>query len=179
MIFHVVMEFGIRNAEFEDAPAIARVNYLTWLDAYRGLIPDLELDSMNVESLTDKWKQNFSIANPKIGTFVATSSESVVAYSRFYPSVDPDDDRNRVATIGSLYVDTEFQRKGIGRNLMRAVLEAAKNQGFTEATLHVLAANIRAREFYEGLDWQKDLNADIEGSKDETAPRVRYRKDLL
>ena len=116
---------------------------------------------MNVDSLTDKWKQNLRIANPKIGTFVATSRESIVAYSRFYPSVDPDDDPNRVATIGSLYVDPEFQRKGIGQNLMSAVLEAAKNHGFKEATLHVLVANIQAREFYESLGWGKDSDADI------------------
>ena len=171
--------FAIRDAVIEDAPAIARVNYLTWLHAYRGLIPDLELDSLNVESLTDNWKQNLSIANPRIGIFVVTNSESIVAYSRFYPSVDPDDDRNRVATIGSMYVDPEFQREGIGHNLMSVVLEAAKNCGFTEATLHVLAANTRAREFYEGLGWEKDSDADIEGSNEETVPKVRYRKEPL
>ncbi len=172
-------EIAIRDAAIEDAPAIARVNYLTWLHTYRGLIPDLEFDSLNVEALTDKWKQNLSMTNPRIGTFVATSSGSIVAYSRFYPSVDPDDDRNRVATIGSMYVDPEFQREGIGHKLMSAVLDAAKNHGFTEATLHVLAANTRAREFYEGLGWERDSDADIEGSNVETVPKVRYRKHRL
>lgn len=173
------LEFAIRDAVIEDAPSIARVNYLAWRHAYRGLIPDLELDSLNIESLTDKWKQNLSITNTKIGTFVVTSGESIVAYSRFYPSVDPDDDRNRVATVGSMYVEPAFQRKGIGTILMSAVLEAAKNQGYTDATLHVLAANARAREFYEGLGWEMDLDADIEGSSEKTVPKVRYRKDPL
>lgn len=172
-------KFAIRDAVIEDAPAIARVNHLTWLHAFRGLIPDLELDSLSAESLADKWKQNLSTDNPRIATFVVTNNESIVAYSRFYPSVDPDDDGNRVATIGSMYVDPKFQREGVGHSLMTAVLEAIKNYGFREATLHVLAVNTPAQRFYEGLGWERDSNADIEGLDGETVSKVRYRKDPL
>lgn len=172
-------EFAIRDAVMEDAPGIAKVNYLTWLHAYRGLIPDSELDSLNLASLTDQWKQNLSLANPRGGTFVVVNSHSVIAYSRFYPSIDRDDDEDRVATIGSMYVNPEFQRKGIGHKLMEAVLVAAKMHGFAEVTLHVLAANERAREFYENLGWEKDLDVDIGGLDEETVSKVRYRKKPL
>lgn len=172
-------EFTIRNAAIEDALAIARVNYLTWLDAYRGIVPDSELDSLNLELLTDQWTQNISVADSRSGTFVVMKGATLIAYSRFYPSVDPDDDQARVATIGSMYVRPEFQRRGVGRKLMRAVLEAAKERDYTETTLHVLAANQRAQEFYENLGWEKDLDADIAGSVDETVPKVRYRKNPL
>lgn len=106
-------KFSIREAVIEDAPALASVNYLTWLHAYRGLIPDSELDSISLESLTDQWIQNLSTVNSRGNTLVALDCNSIVAYSRFYPSVDPDDDRDRVATIGSMYVYPEFQRIGI------------------------------------------------------------------
>lgn len=169
-------EFEIREAVFDDAPTIAQVNLLTWLHAYRGIIPEVELDVLNLESVTEKWVEILSQASLKDCTIVATKDESIIAYSRIYPSVDGDDDPNRVATIGSMYVHPEFQRKGVGRALMSAVVEAAKNHGFTEATLHVLAANVRAREFYEGLGLELDLDADIDGSSEETVPKVRYRK---
>lgn len=55
------IEFMIREAEFDDAPAIAQVSYLTWLHAYRGIIPDAELDALNLESVTDKWVQILSL----------------------------------------------------------------------------------------------------------------------
>lgn len=172
-------EFAIRIAVIEDAPAIARVNYLTWLHAYRGLIPDSELDSLNLEFLSGQWNQNLSLTNPRSSTYVVTNNESLIAYSRFYPSVDPDDDQGRVATIGSMYVSPDFQGSGIGRELMRAVLTAAKEHAFTEATLHVLVANKRAREFYENLGWERDKEADIEGSGEDRGSKVRYRKSPL
>ena len=172
-------EFTIRNAVIEDALAIAKVNYLTWLHAYRGIVPDSEFDSLDLESLTDQWKQNLSIADSRSGTFVVMKGATLIAYSRFYPSVDPDDDQARVATIGSMYVDPAFQRRGVGRRLMQAVLEAAKDSGYKETTLHVLTANQRAQEFYETLGWEKDLDADIAGSANETVPKVRFRKNPL
>jgi hypothetical protein len=48
-----------------------------------------------------------------------------------------------------------------------------------EATLHVLAANHGAREFYGKLGWKEDLNAVLEVSTYEPTPKVRYRKKLL
>ena len=57
----------------------------------------------------------------------------------------PDDDQGQVATIGSMYIRPEFWGKGIGRRLMAIVLETAKSHDFTEATLHVLASNNRAK----------------------------------
>lgn len=172
-------EFVIREAEFDDVPAIAQVSYATWVHAYRGIIPDAELDSLNVESVTDKWRQILNLAIPRGGTLVAINDESIIAYSRFYPSVDSDDDQDRVATIGSIYVHPDFQHQRVGRELMEEILKVAKNRGFAEATLHVLAANERARKFYEFLGWEQDLDAVIERSDEESIPKVRYRKNLL
>ena len=177
--FTMESEFAIRIAVIEDAPAIARVNYLTWLHAYRGLIPDSELDSLNLEVLTGEWRQNLNLSNPRGITHVVRNDESLIAYSRFYPSVDPDEDQGRVATIGSVYVSPDFQGRGIGRELIRAVLKAAGEQAFTEATLHVLVANKRAREFYENLGWERDMEADLGGSGEETGSKIRYRTSLL
>lgn len=170
--------FGIRAAVIEDALSIAQVNYLTWLDTFRGLIPDLELDSLNLESLIDRWKQNLSSTDPRSITFIVATGDSLIAYARFYPSLDPDDDPNQVATIGSMYVNPKFQRQGIGRELMWKVLECAKEHGFTGATLHVLAANERARNFYENLGWKQDLVAEVDGSDEGKTTKVRYRKNL-
>jgi hypothetical protein len=49
--------FTVRVAGVEDARAIANINLSSWLHAYRGIVPDTELDSMDVDSLTDQWKQ--------------------------------------------------------------------------------------------------------------------------
>jgi ribosomal protein S18 acetylase RimI-like enzyme len=171
-------DFGLREAVIDDAREIARVNYSTWHHTYHGLIPDSELDSLNLELLTDSWKQNLSLLNPRINTYVVLVSELLVAYSRIYPSADPDDNPDRVATIGSMYVDPKFQRRGIGRALMESVLKYAEGHDFAEVTLHVLEANESARNFYEHLGWEKDSVADMDGFLEERVPRVRYRRKL-
>lgn len=63
--------------------------------------------------------------------------------------------------------------------LMDEVLAAARKHGYTEATLHVLAGNNRARKFYELLGWNVDLDVVIGTSGDQTVPKMRYRKNPL
>lgn len=171
-------EFAIREAVFDDAPAIAQVSWLTWLHAYCRIIPDAELDVLNLESVTDKWVEILSQASLKGRTIVATKDESIIAYSRIYPSVDSDDDPDKVATIGSVYVHPDFQHYRVGRKLMEEILKVAKDQAFIGATLHALAANERARNFYESLGWKRDMDPVIEGADQKSTPKVRYRKDL-
>lgn len=172
-------EIKIRDAVIEDAPAIARVNYVTWLHAYRGLVPDSELDSLNLQSLTEQWRQILNSAHSRGGCLVAIEGDDPIAYSRFYPSEDSDNDPHRVVTIGSIYVNPESQRRGIGRQLMEEVLVAAKKHGYTEATLHVLLGNEGARKFYEFLGWVADLDVIIGKSGDQTVPKMRYRMSPL
>ena len=175
MIFRVGMEFGIRDAEFEDAPAIALVSYLTWPHTYRGIISEERINSRTIETITETWRQILSPPLPKDGTLVAFNDEAIIAYSRVYPSCDIDDDQDKVATIGSIYVLPAFQHQGVGRALMNGILEIAKILGFFEVTLHVLAANERTRKFYEHLGWEQDLDPIIENSDQDPTPKVRYR----
>ena len=175
MIFLVGMKFEIRRAESDDVPAIALVSHQTWPHTYRGIISEEKIDSRTIEKITETWRQVLSLPLPKGCTLVALRNEAIIAYSRFYPSRDIDDDQDKVATIGSIYVLPVFQRQGVGRALMLWIVETAKNQGFIEVTLHVLAANERARKFYEYLGWEQDLDPIIENSDDDPTPKVRYR----
>ena len=171
-------ELLIRKATPEDASSIARVNYFSWMDAFRGLLPDSELDSLDIEILTNLWKHNLNADDSRSCTLVVLYKSVAVAYSRFYPSVDSDDDSALVATIGSSYVLPELQGRGIGNKLVSAVLLALKDHGFLEVTLHVLATNQRARNFYEHLSWAEDLELFLEQSEGESARKIRYRKRI-
>ena len=179
MIFTMGMEFEIRRAELDDVPAIALISYQTWPHTYRGMISEEKINSRTIETITETWKQILSLPLPKAGTLVAFHDESIIAYSRFYPSRDIDDDQDKVATIGSIYVLPAFQHQGVGRSLMQGILEIAKIQGFIEVTLHVLTANERARKFYEYLGWEQDLDPIIENSDEDPTPKVRYRVKQL
>ena len=175
MIFGVGMEFEIRRAQLVDVPAIALVSYQTWPHTYRGMISEEKINSRTIETITETWRQILTPPFSKGGTLVAVNNEAIIAYSRFYPSRDIDDDQAKVATIGSIYVLPAFQHQRVGRALMNGILEIANIQGLAEVTLHVLAANERARKFYEHLGWEQDLDPIIENSDQDPTPKVRYR----
>ena len=61
---------------------------------------------------------------------------------------------------------------------MATVLETAKSFDFTEATLHLLASDKRARAFYEDLCWGVDIDPKLHNSMRETVPKARYQKSL-
>lgn len=115
---------------------------------------------------------------PRSSTWVVTEFNSVLAYSRFYPNVDSDDDPEKVATIGSIYVSPDLWGKGIGGRLISEVLDAIKDYEFIEATLHVLEGNQRARSFYELSGWVLDSQNSINNIPEGSARKLRYRKVL-
>lgn len=168
----------IRRATIKDVQQLAKVNLDSWTEAYRHLLPDIELDALTPETLTETWHQHLTNSLSRSDTWVVTEFNSVLAYSRFYPSVDSDDDPEKVATIGSIYVLPDLWRKGLGGRLISVVLDAIKKYGFTEATLHVLAGNQRARRFYERGGWVLHPQNSISNIMEGSAPKLRYRKRL-
>jgi ribosomal protein S18 acetylase RimI-like enzyme len=66
----------------------------------------------------------------------------------------PDPDESRVGHIARLYVDPPCWGRGIGTLLYDAALADLTGRDFREATLWVLEANRRARDWYERLGWR-------------------------
>ena len=58
-----------------------------------------------------------------------------------------------VGHLSKIYVEPWFWRLGVARALYDACLADLRSRGFERATLHVLAGNRRARQWYERLGW--------------------------
>ena len=56
--------------------------------------------------------------------------------------------------VNSLAVAPERRRQGLGSELMRGVLDRARDEGAVRATLEVRRSNVAARALYEGLGFQ-------------------------
>lgn len=57
----------------------------------------------------------------------------------------------RRATILNIYTDPPYRRRGIGRQLMQAIISWCKTQGFAGVTLH---ASEEGRPLYESLGFE-------------------------
>ena len=150
----------VRQAEIGDAADIARAVNAGWRSAYRGLIPDEMLDSLDDARATTQWRSRlrggYEYAGQRAYVQVATDPDGqVVGVSMFGRERDPDSDKIR-GELWALYIAPQHWDCGYGRLLLRAAEAHLASSGLADLVLWVLENNARARRFYEGAGWQCD-----------------------
>jgi GNAT superfamily N-acetyltransferase len=141
---------AVRRATAGDAPAIARVRIDSWRTTYRGLIPDAYLDAMQIEASTALWDRVLTAGPNTTCVFVAQRDADIVGFSCGAPLQPPKHGFD--SELAAVYLRRDFQRAGLGRRLVGAVVAARHAQGATGLLTWVIAGNKGARAFYEGLD---------------------------
>ena len=149
----------IRSGVVADAAAIADVHIRSWRAAYRGLILDGALASLDHERLMRIWADRLAgeFTGPGAGVLVAERDGAVVAFAGFAPADDPESPKGaerRVVDLGTFYSVPEVWGSGVNRGLAEVVHSAMARGPFDKAVLWVLSANPRARRFYESRGWQ-------------------------
>ncbi len=160
--------FNVRPAAPAEAEEIARVHTASSEAAYRGLAPP---DPSGLEQRRALWRE--ALARPADRTFVALDGERVVGIL----NVGPARDRSAAGEVRVIYVLEDWWGSGVGQALMeRAHAELADE--YEEGILTVLAANPRARRFYERNGWRLEailVEPHFGGVPTEVA---RYRRRL-
>jgi len=139
----------IRRAAPRDAEAIARVRIDGWRMSYRGLVPTAYLDGMQVDASTALWDKILTAGPNPASVLVATHGDEVVGFAAGNMLAEPRFGLN--AELTAVYLRREFQRVGLGRRLIAAVVDAQRLLGATGMIVWVIAGNKPARAFYEAL----------------------------
>jgi ribosomal protein S18 acetylase RimI-like enzyme len=137
----------VRAAGAADAEAIARVQRETWRTAYAGILP-LDVITGIGERDATAWQRRLASSSGESATWIAERAGKVIGFASCGPargSVDGLD-----GEIYALYVLQSQQRRGVGRELVRACARHFVRHGIFGLYLWVLKAN-RARMFYETL----------------------------
>jgi GNAT superfamily N-acetyltransferase len=163
---------SIREGTTLDQAAIEAVRRASWRAAYAGLIaPE------HIERATSG-RSAISHPAPWRRTLVAVSGDvpAVVGYAAFGPEravpapepgspsaaagdVPPLTEAGVAGQVGevyAIYADPAWWSTGAGRLLMAAAVSGLHEAGYQRAVLWVLAANARARRFYEIAGWTAD-----------------------
>ncbi len=145
----------IRRAQKSDAAAIGRVHVETWQSTYAGMLPDAMLAGMSDVRQSAYWSRLLADPGEARGVFVADDEEmGVVGFGSCGPVRDPpeglDEREARVGEVYTLYVEPDFQNRGLGRRLLDALFRQLRADGYDTAVLWMLADN-PTRFFYEGL----------------------------
>jgi len=165
----------LRRAGENDARGIADVHVRSWRQAYRGLMPDAVLDSLDIEARERFWRRQINVTNHDRRPWLAADSDGdVVGFVSAGPAEDQSS--SHTAEIYAIYVLAECWDRGVGRNLLQHAERDLREHGYGEATLWVLKTNQRAREFYEAAGWYTDgaEKTDTFGGGE----LVRYRKAM-
>ena len=138
----------IGRARPEEAGPLARVYVETWRATYAGLLPDRVLVSMKPAAHKARFDGWIDRQSDRQFILSARSPEAgAVGLCAAGPA------RGRPGTIGEiylLYVDPDWQNRGVGRSLLRTALRGLRAGGFDRATLWVLTGN-PSRFFYEAV----------------------------
>ncbi len=142
----------LRAAGLNDAGPIARVHVTTWRAAYAGVVPDAYLVGMNEVGQMRLWRRLLGRPQSEETILVAeverAEGPQVVGFGSCGPS-RPYGLPYR-GEVFTLYVADDWQGRGIGRALLRALFADLVARGHHDAVIWVLSAN-PARFFYQAV----------------------------
>jgi ribosomal protein S18 acetylase RimI-like enzyme len=137
----------VRPAALDDAAAIARVHVASWRTTYHGMLPDDFLASLSEAQYAERWSRVVGEGSSRV--YVVDEPEGIVGFAS--------GGRERAGEGGfagelyAIYVLDGSQRRGHGRELVRAVAGALREMGLLDMIVWVLRDNAAARQFYERL----------------------------
>ena len=137
----------IRQPTLDDAFEIARVHAESWQTAYRGIVPDEFLDSIEVDVWAERHRLNMAEDPAELVSYVAEIENEIVGWALGGPNRETSNEFS--CELYTIYLLPNYLQRGIGRKLMGAVAESLLGLGFESMFVGVLAENWPARKFYE------------------------------
>jgi ribosomal protein S18 acetylase RimI-like enzyme len=119
----------------------------SWRTTYLGLLADEFLTSLSQLGYTERWER--VIGDGATLVVVAEDAGEVVGFAS--------GGRERAGEIGyagelyAIYLLEGAQRRGLGRELFRAIVDGLRGMDLADVIVWVLRDNHRARGFYERL----------------------------
>ncbi|MGC2240955.1 MAG: GNAT family N-acetyltransferase [Acidimicrobiia bacterium] len=161
----------IRKPRPDDAADLARVHVVSWQEAYRGLLSQSFLDSIDVTARTEWWERTISTGESSIS--VGEVDGVVEGFCLSGVSHDPG-----WGEIYAIYTTPAMWGTGLGRALLTAGEASMVDRGFQGALLWVLDGNARASRFYERQGWSLAAPFRIETIGGTEVTERRYEKRL-
>ncbi len=168
----------LRPALPDDAAAITRLHVAGWQVAYRGLLPDELLDSLDVEERTRTRRQHLeSPFSPELRNWVLEDAAGLVGWAATAPARDEDLDQQSCELL-AIYLDPPRYGQGHGRRLLAHCLEDTTARGYREMVLWVLVGNERASRFYSAAGFERDETVPAKPFRDTGVAECRLRRAL-
>lgn len=165
----------IRLAQQTDIPGIAQVHVDAWRTTYQGLLPADFLAALRYEQREQLWQRVLSQFGATNFVFVAEDQNRIVGFASGGP--EQSGELGCDGELYAIYLLELYQRQGLGRQLMQAVVNQLHLHGFQAMAVWVAAENAACR-FYEALGG-RELRTSQEEIGGSTVTVVAYGWDDL
>ncbi|HEY2813436.1 MAG TPA: GNAT family N-acetyltransferase [Acidimicrobiales bacterium] len=164
----------VRDATVNDVAAACVVRWRAWQAAYRGLMPQAVIDSLDLGIMWANWRGMVERPpSPAVRLFVVGGPSEVHAYTWVRPSENGAG--GPAGEVAAIYADPTAWGTGAGWAAFARGVGYLRGQGFSELVLWMLKGNDRAGRFYERAGWQADGTEKTTRTAVGTYVEVRYR----
>ncbi|MGY1683888.1 N-acetyltransferase family protein [Geodermatophilus sp. SYSU D01176] len=154
-------DVSVRPARPDDAPAIARVQAVTWRTAYRTVLPPELLDDWDEAAAADVWRATVAAPpTPGHAVLVAVEQDAVVGFAASGPAELAAEERPHPAgpssEVATLLVEPRWGRRGHGSRLLAAVADLARAGGTARLQVWLPEQDAVSAGFFESAGWARD-----------------------
>ena len=162
-------DIRIRQAKPIDFAQVAEMHYPVWRESWTGILADYMLDMLGTPKRWATVVYPQDLSRPGWSMWIAESRGKTVGMTIFGPdSANPDH-----LQIDALYTAAECRHLGVGGRLLN---KAVRSNPSGDVILWCAEKNRKARQFYEGKNFQLDGRTFIwKPLPGVTVPHVGYR----
>ena len=162
------MSVHLRPVTDDDLRAVGALHFHSRAAAYADILSPDALAYGSPEVLGEWWAERWKWERDTHRLTVAVDGDTLAGFTYLGPS-----EQDGVAELYAIHADPAYVGTGVGRALMLDALPALAGLG-DRAVLWVLAANERARRFYERGGWALEGTTRTEPIGGEPVDQVRY-----
>jgi GNAT superfamily N-acetyltransferase len=142
------MPVTIREAQCADANGIAQVHVASWRTSYRHILPDTYLAHLSEAAYSTMWRGALCALNRDQFIYVAEDAERIVGFAS--GGKERNHDPQFTGELYAIYLLEAYQRQGVGRRLVKAIVDRLWQADMRAMLVWALAEN-PARQFYVNL----------------------------
>lgn len=149
----------IRKVKEKDIPSVVDIQINGWKVAYKGIIDDNFLNSMDRNERIEKRKKDYK----ENGFIVAELNNEIVGFCRY---IDNNNFTQEIADIDcellAIYVKPNLKYNGIGTKMFQCVIDEFKRKNKAKMILWCLKDNEPAKKFYTKMSGKMVKEREIE-----------------
>src|SRR5216683_616799 len=135
------------------------------------------LQSLSITHRKERWQKILNKPEDNAYTLVAEIEGKVVGFCSVDKSRSEDMSKD-TGELWAIYVDKNYEGKGIGTTLLNKGLDNLRDRGFKKAILWVLTSNYKTRKWYESKGWRVEGKTTIDKRDGLELEETRYIVDL-